>query len=83
MPAISAAPATTIVMPGDPGWDDARRAWNLAVDQHPAAVALPASAQDVAEAVASPARAACGSPPRAPATTPARSARSRTPSWSS
>jgi FAD/FMN-containing dehydrogenase len=51
MPAISAAPATTIVMPGDPGWDDARRAWNLAVDQHPAAVALPASAQDVAEAV--------------------------------
>ena len=51
MPAISAAPAITIVMPGDPGWDDARRAWNLAVNQRPAAVALPASAQDVAEAV--------------------------------
>jgi FAD/FMN-containing dehydrogenase len=37
--------------PGDPGWDDARTAWNLAVDQHPAAVALPASAQDVVSAV--------------------------------
>ena len=37
--------------PGDPGWDDARRAWNLAVDQHPAAVALPAGVQDVVSAV--------------------------------
>lgn len=37
--------------PGDPGWDDARTAWNLAVDQHPAVVALPASAQDVVSAV--------------------------------
>ena len=27
--------------PGDAGWDEARRAWNLAVDQRPAAVALP------------------------------------------
>jgi FAD/FMN-containing dehydrogenase len=44
-------PPKTIVMPGDPGWDDARQAWNLAVDQHPAAVALPASAQDVADVV--------------------------------
>jgi len=51
MPVISASPATTVLMPGDRGWDDARRAWNLAVDQHPAAVALPACAQDVAEAV--------------------------------
>jgi hypothetical protein len=37
----------TIGTPVDPGWDDARRAWNLAVDQHPAAVALPESAADV------------------------------------
>ena len=51
MPAVLAAPATTILMPGDPGWDDARRAWNLAVDQHPAAVALPASAQEVADVI--------------------------------
>jgi FAD/FMN-containing dehydrogenase len=40
-----------ILEPGDPGWDDARRAWNLAVDQHPAAVAVPASVEDVVEAV--------------------------------
>ncbi len=49
MPAVLAAPATTLIMPGDPSWDDARRAWNLAVDQHPAAVALPASAGDVVD----------------------------------
>jgi len=41
--------AKAILMPGDPGWDDARRAWNLAVDQHPAAVAEPRSVQDVAD----------------------------------
>jgi len=51
MPAVLVAPATTILMPGDPGWDDARQAWSLAVDQHPAAVALPASVQDVADVV--------------------------------
>jgi FAD/FMN-containing dehydrogenase len=53
MSAVLAAPAatTTILMPGDPGWDDARRGWNLAVDQHPAAIALPESAHDVATAV--------------------------------
>ena len=51
MPAVLAAPATTILMPGDPGWDDARQAWSLSVDQHPAAVALPASAQDVVDVV--------------------------------
>jgi len=45
------APPTTIVVPGDPGWDDARQAWNLAVDQHPAAVARPASAADVVDIV--------------------------------
>ena len=35
----------------DPGWDEARRAWNLAVDQHPAVVAIPEDAADVARAV--------------------------------
>jgi FAD binding domain-containing protein/berberine-like enzyme len=39
------------VVPGDPDWDVARRAWNLAVDQRPAAVALPESAEDVVEIV--------------------------------
>jgi UDP-N-acetylenolpyruvoylglucosamine reductase len=51
MPAVLAPPRTTLVMPGHPGWDEARRAWNLAVDQHPAAVALPTSAQDVAHVI--------------------------------
>jgi FAD/FMN-containing dehydrogenase len=36
-----------VLGPDDPGWDDARRPWNLSVDQHPAAVATPESAQDV------------------------------------
>ncbi len=40
-----------ILTGADPGWDDARQAWNLAVDQRPAAVAIPESAQDVAAAV--------------------------------
>lgn len=34
--------------PGDAGWDDARRAWNLAVDQHPELVVDPVDAGDVA-----------------------------------
>jgi FAD binding domain/Berberine and berberine like len=41
----------TILTSGDPGWDGARQAWNLAVDQHPAAIALPRSAEDVVAAV--------------------------------
>jgi FAD/FMN-containing dehydrogenase len=40
-----------LVLPHDPEWNDARRAWNLAVDQQPAAVALPESAEDVAAVV--------------------------------
>jgi UDP-N-acetylenolpyruvoylglucosamine reductase len=43
--------SAVVLVPGDPGWDDARRAWDLAVDQLPAAVALPESAQDVVTAV--------------------------------
>jgi len=42
---------TLLLTPGDPGWDDARLAWNLAVDQHPAAVALPGGVQYVVSAV--------------------------------
>jgi FAD/FMN-containing dehydrogenase len=37
-----------LVAPDHPEWDLARRAWNLAVDQRPALVALPADAGDVA-----------------------------------
>jgi FAD/FMN-containing dehydrogenase len=36
-----------VVLPGDADWDDARRSWNLAVDQHPAAVVEAAGADDV------------------------------------
>ncbi|HTE61577.1 MAG TPA: FAD-binding oxidoreductase [Solirubrobacteraceae bacterium] len=36
-----------VVTPDQPEWDLARRAWNLAADQQPALVALPADAEDV------------------------------------
>jgi FAD binding domain-containing protein len=36
-----------VVAPGDATWDEARGAWNLAVDQRPALVAIPASTADV------------------------------------
>ncbi|HET8743901.1 MAG TPA: FAD-binding protein [Gaiella sp.] len=47
----TAAQPELLVFPGQPGWDDARRAWNLAVDQRPAAIALPESVDDVVAAV--------------------------------
>jgi FAD/FMN-containing dehydrogenase len=37
----------TVTVAGDAGWDDARAAWNLAVDQHPAVVAEPETVADV------------------------------------
>jgi FAD/FMN-containing dehydrogenase len=40
-----------VVIPEDVRFDEARRAWNLAIDQQPAAVAFPESPQDVAAAV--------------------------------
>lgn len=48
---LRAAFSGTVVTPGDDAWDGARQAWNLAVDQRPAAVALPADAKDVASVV--------------------------------
>jgi hypothetical protein len=42
----------TIAVPGDESWDEARQAWNLAVDQRPAMVAVPANAEDVVAVVA-------------------------------
>jgi len=47
----TAASPTILSFPGDPGYDDARRAWNLAIDQRPAAVAMPESVDDVVAAV--------------------------------
>jgi hypothetical protein len=41
----------TVSVPGDDDWDTARLAWNLAVDQRPAAVVQAESVQDVKAAV--------------------------------
>ena len=38
-------------LPGDPGYDAARRTWNLTVDQHPAVIVVAERADDVAAAV--------------------------------
>src|SRR5919198_5407313 len=40
-----------LTLPSDPGWDEARRMWNLSVDLRPAAIADVASPQDVQEVV--------------------------------
>jgi FAD binding domain len=40
-----------LAVPGEAAYDEARMAWNLAVDQRPAAVALPCDADEVAEVV--------------------------------
>src|SRR5271166_4343998 len=40
-----------VVLPDDERFDDARRAWNLAVDRRPAAVIFPESATEVAAAI--------------------------------
>ena len=37
--------------PGDPGYDAARRVWNLDIDRHPAAIVYPESPDAVAQAV--------------------------------
>src|ERR1700753_849901 len=43
--------SSALVSPADPGYDDARRAWNLSIDQRPSAVVHPTSVQDVIAAV--------------------------------
>jgi FAD/FMN-containing dehydrogenase len=43
--------AGKIVLPDDGGWDAARQAWNLSVDQRPVAVVLAEAAEDVAALV--------------------------------
>jgi FAD/FMN-containing dehydrogenase len=42
---------TELVKPGEERWDSARAAWNLAIDQRPAMVARPGSAEEVAAVV--------------------------------
>jgi FAD binding domain len=48
---LAPAVADMIVLPVHAGYDAARRAWNLAVDQQPSAVVFPESAEDVATAI--------------------------------
>jgi FAD/FMN-containing dehydrogenase len=55
-PATQAVDATAVrpgllAVPGDAAYDESRVAWNLAVEQRPAAVALPTDADEVAEVV--------------------------------
>jgi FAD/FMN-containing dehydrogenase len=40
-----------VTLPDDPGWDDARRSWNLSVDQNPAAVLDAAAPEHVQTAI--------------------------------
>ena len=49
--ALSLREGCTMLEPGELGWDAARRAFNLAVDQRPAAIALPLDEHDVVAAV--------------------------------
>jgi hypothetical protein len=49
--ALRAAIAGQVFVPGEVGYDQARQAWNLAVDQRPAVVVEAGSAADVAQAV--------------------------------
>jgi hypothetical protein len=48
---LEATIAGEVVAPGDHGWDAARQAWALAVDQRPAAVAKPETVEDVVAVV--------------------------------
>ena len=50
--------AGAVHLPGDAAYDEARMPWNVAVDQRPAAVAYPGSADEVSDIVR--AAAACG-----------------------
>ena len=43
--------AGRVHVPGDPGWDEARTAWNLAVDQQPVAVVVAGAVEDIEETV--------------------------------
>ena len=49
--ALRSAGVGQVFLPGEPGYDAARTPWNLAVEQLPAAVVVPTTATEVANAV--------------------------------
>jgi FAD/FMN-containing dehydrogenase len=49
--ALRTAIAGRVFVPGEAGYDQARQAWNLAVDQRPAVVVEAGSAADVVQVV--------------------------------
>ncbi|MGH2840943.1 MAG: FAD-binding oxidoreductase, partial [Solirubrobacteraceae bacterium] len=49
---LNARLAGAVFTPADDGWDAARTAWNVAIDQRPAAVAYPVDEDDVAGVLA-------------------------------
>src|SRR5215471_10547648 len=49
--ALRADIAGQVFAPGQAGYDQARQAWNLAVDEHPSVVVVAESASDVVKAV--------------------------------
>jgi FAD/FMN-containing dehydrogenase len=40
-----------VFVPGDQGYDEARRAWNLTIDQRPALIVVPETVSDIQSAV--------------------------------
>ena len=49
--ALAATMEGSVLLPDDPDWDDARAAWNLAVDQQPSAIVRPRSVRDLRHVV--------------------------------
>jgi FAD/FMN-containing dehydrogenase len=48
---LAIAVSGRVISPGDARYDEARKAWNLAVDQHPAVIVFAETASDVVRAV--------------------------------